>query len=101
MRGHIAHVALDQGLDVVPIPDGPTWWSRTRQRRRVSAGDDPRRKLPAEAPVAASLEVPREEGIEASRPGMRQFALCLRMEPQQLHPTGQRIRKLGNEQHVR
>jgi hypothetical protein len=98
--GQIAHVALDQGLDVVAVPRRAPPCRRPRQRRGVATGHDALDELRAEPPAGPGREGVSEQRVQEARRRCAELALSQRMEAQDLHPPCERIGELRHEQNI-
>ena len=97
---HVSHIAADQRLDVVAVPDLPTPRRRTRNGRGKPAVCNAVRKLRPKPRHFLRLEAPGKQLIQELWLEPGNLALSQRMQPQDLHPPSERVGEFGQQQNV-
>lgn len=97
----VASVALKDRLDVIAIPRRATGGCRPRECGRISTCHDACTQVFSESSIVLRRESVFEQRIEETGPTSCELALRQRVQPQDFHPSCQRIGQAGNEQHVR
>ena len=96
----VADVALDLRVDVIAIPGTAPRRGSPRQGGGISAGHDALGEARAETVGDPGLESAAKERVDEARPPVLDLALRKRMQPQNTHPSGERIGQVGDEQDV-
>ena len=119
MRAKSRTFARHDGLHIVPVPFGAPAALGSHESGRVSSGDDPLGKFGAQPLGDLEVGSAVEEGVEEPcagldrlvrrnlawrsrlpRPRWPQLRLRQRMQPKDVHPSGERVRELRDQQDV-